>query len=322
MFWKNIVVLYNYLHHTCFMNTAVHTVRNAARQLVREFRLLDGRGEYCGLPFSECHLITELNTLGEATASDLCERLVLEKSTMSRLVNKLVDRGLICAACCEDDRRARILCLTEKGKDLAGEVDRIATSQVESALSFVSPKEAEIVLRGLSRYASSLRCARLTDGYSIRRIAPEDDATVAKLIRKVMAEFDAVGENFSSADPEIDGMHDAYSTSGSAFFVIEKDEEILGCGGMGPLKGGGNDTCELRKMYFLPGLRGLGLGSKLLGRILDTARNAGYEQCYLETMGNMEGARRLYGNYGFEEHEEPLGDTGHSGCKQYMTLKL
>ena len=77
--------------HTCAVNPAVESIRHATRQLVRELHLLDGRVECCGLPLSQCHLVTELNMLGETTASDLADRLVLEKSTMSRLVKTLVD---------------------------------------------------------------------------------------------------------------------------------------------------------------------------------------------------------------------------------------
>ena len=35
----------------------------------------------------------ELEILGQATAAELCDRLVLEKSKVSRLVNRLVKQG-------------------------------------------------------------------------------------------------------------------------------------------------------------------------------------------------------------------------------------
>lgn len=144
------------------MNDPGDAIRRAARNLVRELHLLDGRVECCGVPLAECHLITELNRLEMATASELCERLVLEKSTMSRLVNRLVDKGLVCAACCEADRRSRILCLTGKGKSQAEILNRHAVSQVESALSHVTPKERQLILEGLECYAGALRNARLS----------------------------------------------------------------------------------------------------------------------------------------------------------------
>jgi len=156
----------------------------------------------------------------------------------------------------------------------------------------------------------------------IRPIRGRDDADVAAIIRQVMTEFGAVGCNFSISDPEVDAMHAAYPAPAAAFFVVEKDGRVLGCGGMGPLLGGPDDVCELRKMYFLPELRGIGLGARLLAVILAAARRAGYRRCYLETLGTMSDARQLYLKHGFEPIDEPLGNTGHSGCNAWMIRNL
>ena len=304
------------------MNDSIQPIRHAARQLVREFHMLDGRVECCGLPLSESHLITELDALGETTASELCERLVREKSTMSRLVNRMVDKGLICSACCQDDKRSRLLCLTEKGKEHARRLDQHANGQVASALEFASPEDERLIVEGLRRYAASLRYARLAQAFDIRPIEARDNRAVASVIRQVMSEFGVTGDSFPSSDAEVDAMYQAYPAPRAAFFVVARDGEILGCGGMGPLAGGGEDECELRKMYFLPALRGTGTGSRLLRTILDAARDAGYRHCYLETMHNMDQARKLYRKYGFEELESRRGQTGHCGCNRFMSLHL
>lgn len=157
---------------------------------------------------------------------------------------------------------------------------------------------------------------------SIRPIRNDDNAAVAAMIRDVMTEFGAVGCNYSISDPEVDAMCDAYPPPAAAFFVVEYQGRVLGCGGMGPLADGPPDVCELRKMYFRPELRGMGMGTKLLAVILDAARQAGYRRCYLETLGNMTDARRLYTRHGFEVMERPLGNTGHSGCNAWMIRNL
>jgi putative acetyltransferase len=156
----------------------------------------------------------------------------------------------------------------------------------------------------------------------IRPIQAHDDAAVAAIIRQVRTEFGAVGGRFSVPEPEVDAMHAAYPAPAAAFFVVESEGRVLGCGGMGPLPGGPNEICELSKMYFLSELRGLGLGTKLLAVILDAARQAGYRRCYLETLGSMSDARRLYLNHGFKPVDRPLGNTGHSGCNAWMIRDL
>ena len=145
---------------------------------------------------------------------------------------------------------------------------------------------------------------------------------VADIIRLVMTEFRAVGGGYSINDSEIDDMFTAYAPENSAFYVVKVDDRILGCGGFAPLAGGDNLTCELRKMYFMSALRGLGVGTKLLNLCLEDALSAGYERCYLETTEDMKQAQRLYGKHGFEYLDQPMGNTGHTSCGTWMARKL
>lgn len=300
----------------------VEPIRHAARQLVRELHLLDGRHCIEGFSFSECHLLTELETLGQATASDLASRLVLEKSTVSRLVNGLRNRGLLLAAPDPDDRRRVHLSLSTKGRDGVKRVHRAARRQVEGALAFMAPQEHQQVVDGLSRYAKALAYARGAETMHLRPVRRADNRAVAHLIREVMTEFGAVGEGYSIEDPEVDDMYAAYRPPEARFWVIEDDQGIAGCGGFAPLAGGPKNTCELRKMYFYPRARGLGWGTRLMNQVLDGARQAGFGQCYLETLGSMESARRLYGRHGFRAIDGPLGQTGHTGCNRWMLAAL
>ena len=160
-----------------------------------------------------------------------------------------------------------------------------------------------------------------TPAYHFRRIRPEDNSTVAHIIRTVMTEYDCVGDGYSIHDPEVEDMAGAYAQKGSVFLVLEEEGVIIGCGGIAPLAGGDADTCELRKMYFLPEARGKGLGRKLLELCLDEARQFGYKKCYLETVARMNKANRLYQKAGFELLDAPLGKTGHNSCdSQYLKV--
>jgi len=158
--------------------------------------------------------------------------------------------------------------------------------------------------------------------YQIRPIEQQDNPAVAHIIRRVMTEFGAVGCGFSIEDAEVDAMWEAYPPPRAAFFVVAQQTNILGCGGMGPLRGGEPEVCELRKMYFVPEIRGHGLGTQLLDAILHAARTAGYKLCYLETLENMSDARQLYRKFGFKPVPHALGNTGHSSCNRFMTLDL
>jgi putative acetyltransferase len=158
--------------------------------------------------------------------------------------------------------------------------------------------------------------------YSIRPIEPRDDAAIASIIRSVMPEFGASGDGFAINDPEVDWMSRAYTAPRRAYFVVEAGGRVVGGGGVAPLDGGDADTCELRKMYFLPEARGLGAGTALMARCLDAARGAGFRRCYLETLTGMDAAMRLYERSGFHRIDAPMGDTGHGGCNTFYLREL
>lgn len=157
--------------------------------------------------------------------------------------------------------------------------------------------------------------------YVIRSIEPRDDTQVASIIRTVMPEFGATGSGFAINDPEVDWMSRAYAAPRSAYFVVEHEGQVVG-GGVAPLAGGDDDTCELRKMYFLPQARGMGAGAAMMARCLEAARVFGFTQCYLETLRGMDAAMRLYERTGFRRIDAALGATGHGGCNAFYLLPL
>jgi putative acetyltransferase len=162
--------------------------------------------------------------------------------------------------------------------------------------------------------------------YTIRPVASSDAGGTARLIRTVMPEFGASGPGYAIMDPEVDDMHASYTAHGerAAYWVVVRNEDsvIVGGGGFAPLVGGDEATCELRKMYLYPELRGLGIGSELLALCIDGAARAGFRRMYLETLAKMKGAQALYEKNGFERIPCAKGNTGHSGCDTYYERSL
>lgn len=158
--------------------------------------------------------------------------------------------------------------------------------------------------------------------FEIRLIQAFDNAAVAHVIRTVMPEFGAGGAGFAIHDREVDDMYTAYTSARTAYYVCEADGKITGGGGIGPLAGGDADYCELKKMYFLPEVRGLGLGQKVLNACLQAAKEKGYRYCYLETFNTMNQAMKLYEKAGFKKIDGPLGNTGHFACDRFYLLSL
>jgi putative acetyltransferase len=156
----------------------------------------------------------------------------------------------------------------------------------------------------------------------LRKIQPRDSDAVATIIRTVMPEFGASGKGFAIHDKEVDDMFVAYTRPRCAYFVCEVNGKIIGGGGVAPLEGGGEDTCELKKMYFLPEGRGKGFGEKILKLCLTAAKEIGFKYCYLETFNTMKNAMKLYEKNRFQKIAGPLGSTGHFSCDTFYQLKL
>jgi putative acetyltransferase len=157
--------------------------------------------------------------------------------------------------------------------------------------------------------------------FTLRPMRSTDDGAITDIIRSVMPEFGADGPGFAIHDAEVGAMHAAYARGGAAYFVIEVEGRVLGGGGIAPLDGE-DGVCELRKMYFRPGLRGLGAGTALIGRCLHAARRMGYRQCYLETLTGMDAAQALYERAGFQRVAQAMGGTGHFGCNRFYLRNL
>lgn len=158
--------------------------------------------------------------------------------------------------------------------------------------------------------------------YTIRKIQPEDNQQVKKVIQSVLIEMGVPKVGTAYEDASLNDMFEAYNKDRMDYFVLVEGDKITGCAGIAPLEGGDDKICELQKMYFLPEARGKGAGAEMMKICLDHARNLGYEQCYLETLPYMENARKLYARTGFRSLEGPLGNTGHYSCTMWMIKDL
>lgn len=157
----------------------------------------------------------------------------------------------------------------------------------------------------------------------IRNIEKRDNQSVSELIRSVLTEYGANRPGFAWQDPELDRMSEAYTQSDRVYKVLEGAGEVLGAGGFGPFECSEYpQCCELQKMYLWPDARGKGWGRALIEQLQKEAKELGYQYMYLESLSSMEEALSLYIKQGFKRLPEPLGDSGHNACDEWLLIAL
>lgn len=97
------------------------------RKTLRKFeRLNQLMNSTCckGVTMAQCHALLEIEEGVETTTIQLANKLMLDKSTLSRTVDALANLGLVQRNPHPTDRRFTLLVLTEKGERLCEEINK------------------------------------------------------------------------------------------------------------------------------------------------------------------------------------------------------
>ena len=140
--------------------------------------------------------------------------------------------------------------------------------------------------------------------HAIRILTPTGEQDLAE-VRRIFQEYAAqlaVDLCFQNFELELAGLPGDYAGPRGALLLAWVDGEVAGCCAMRPL-----DTvdypnaCEMKRLYVRNAFRRFGLGRQLAEAVMDHARAVGYGCVLLDTLDDMEAARSLYEDLGFEE---------------------
>ena len=138
----------------------VDDIRAASRQMVRELGFMQATLAATDYPPSAVHAILEIGAQGSMAASQLAQALGLEKSSVSRMVRKLVEAGELKETADGEDGRVKRLALTAKGRRTLAAIEAFGRQQVTAALDRMQPPQQQAVSRGLALYAQALQAHR------------------------------------------------------------------------------------------------------------------------------------------------------------------
>ena len=142
------------------------------------------------------------------------------------------------------------------------------------------------------------------DTPSIQFVKPQTVVEWA-LTRELFLEYArslAIDLCFQDFDAELNGLPGDYAAPRGALLLALVDGQAAGCCALRALDNVDYpNASEMKRLYVRKAFRGSGLGRQLAEAILDAARSAGYGCVLLDTLDDMEAARALYQDLGFED---------------------
>lgn len=124
-------------------------------------------------------------------------------------------------------------------------------------------------------------------------------------VREIFREYAAslkVDLAFQGFEHELATLPGDYAEPRGALLLARVKGVVAGCCALRALDTSDYpNACEMKRLYVRPAYRRLGLGRQLAEAILDAARVGGYEHVLLDTLDDMEAARTLYRDLGFDD---------------------
>jgi GNAT superfamily N-acetyltransferase len=139
---------------------------------------------------------------------------------------------------------------------------------------------------------------------SVQLIAPRDRAQW-DAVREIFQEYAnslRVDLDFQGFEAELASLPGEYAPPRGALLLACVGGEVAGCCALRPLDTADYpNAAEMKRLYVRKPFRRFGLGRQLAEAMLDAARVGGYHSVLLDTLDDMEAARQLYAELGFQE---------------------
>lgn len=104
-------------------------------------------------------ILSELDACGTASIRDLARRSALERSNVSRIVDKLIDAGLL-ESVEHEDKRVHMVRLSEAGRERFHEAEKVVDPLNKATISVYTAEELDQLNRLLERLAIVFGAAR------------------------------------------------------------------------------------------------------------------------------------------------------------------
>lgn len=145
-------------------NQTVKSFRGLIRRFERELFMQNTESCCNGVTLAQCHTLLEIENKGKESLTELANTLGLDKSTISRTVDCLVNVGLVDRSIPVENRRMATLQLTDAGKKVCQSINDNNDQYFEEILAVLNDQEKEELIRHLDKILGRMMELRSYNG--------------------------------------------------------------------------------------------------------------------------------------------------------------
>ncbi|MET7806114.1 helix-turn-helix domain-containing GNAT family N-acetyltransferase [Micromonospora chersina] len=270
----------------------IATVRRFNRTVTQRVGALDDQYMSRDRPLAQARLLWEIGPDGAEVAA-LRARLGLDSGYLSRLLRTLEGDGLVRVGPAGGDGRVRVATLTAAGRSEWAELDERSDELARSILDPLSDRRRERLVAAMAEVERLLVGSMVV----VEPCPPADPrarASVRAYAREIAQRFD---DGFDPALSKPVRDEELVPPAG-VFLLATLNGEPVGCGAV-KLHAGA--PAEIKRVWVSDGVRGLGVGRRLLDRLERYAAERGWTAVRLDTNRNLTEAIALYRAAGYQE---------------------
>jgi DNA-binding MarR family transcriptional regulator/GNAT superfamily N-acetyltransferase len=257
-------------------------------------------------PLTEARVITEIHLRNGCTATEVREKLGIDRGYMSRMLQKFEEEDLIYKKQSEEDKRNFQLYLTDNGQIVYKKLVETAQHEVGKMIQPYSVHDLMKLTQSMetieSIFTNETPCLPVI---SIKPFGPGDVGFVAHLHGRLYSTTYQFGPIF-----------EFYVMKGLTEFMLHTDKGELWIAEVNGQKVGSiaitkstDQVAQLRWFIIDEQYHGMGIGKKLMETAIEFCKRQGYQHIFLWTVSILQTARYLYEKYNFKLTEEKQNDT-------------
>lgn len=138
------------------MSSEIENIRETLRRFERELNIQNENCCNTGISLGQCHMVLDIEALNNTSVTELAEIQNLDKSTVSRSVDNLYKKDLINREINPDSRRQSIISLSDKGKHVCADINKINNEFFKCVFNDLDQEEFEIFAKVFKRVTNKM----------------------------------------------------------------------------------------------------------------------------------------------------------------------